>query len=160
MSVFPLFLRRIDLPGILEVPQCLDLGMNSYMHFQPYSCCQGFRESPGKLHIGIHIEQKMKADLWLASSSAAGRIQRNLGCVARVSKGNSVPFGTRSCLQGLVCYTFILMTDAGNGVRRFGAHFAPGILSDKAGGWTSCLHDRTFDGERTSSSFAARCCER
>ena len=35
-----------------------------------------------------------------------GRIQRNLGFVAGVSKGGRASLGTRSCLQGLVCYTF------------------------------------------------------
>ena len=39
------------------------------------------------------------------------------GFVVWDSKGNSVPFGARSCLRGLVRYTFILTTDAGNGVR-------------------------------------------
>ena len=39
-------------------------------------------------------------------SSLWGRIQRNLGFVAGVSKGGRASLGTRSCLQGLVCYTF------------------------------------------------------
>ena len=47
------------------------------------------------------------------SSPLAGRIQRNLGFVAGVSKGGRAPIGTRSCLQGLVCYTF-----CGRGRRR------------------------------------------
>ena len=47
------------------------------------------------------------------SSPPAGRIQRNLGFVAGVSKGGRAPLGTRSCLQGLVCYTF-----CGRGRRR------------------------------------------
>ena len=37
------------------------------------------------------------------SSPLAGRIQRNLGFVAGVSKGGRGSLGTRSCLQGLVC---------------------------------------------------------
>ena len=47
------------------------------------------------------------------SSPPAGRIQRNLGFVAGVSKGGRAPLGTRSCFQGLVCYTF-----CGRGRRR------------------------------------------
>ena len=42
--------------------------------------------------------------------------------MAGVSKGGSAPFGTRSCLQGLVCYTFC------GGRRRKG--LAPGQRKD------------------------------
>ena len=38
-----------------------------------------------------------------------------LGFVAEDSKGDSVPFGTRLCLQSLVCYTFMKQTEYGNG---------------------------------------------
>ena len=38
------------------------------------------------------------------------------GFVVWDSKGNNVPFGTRLSGESLVCYTFILTTDAGNGV--------------------------------------------
>ena len=37
-----------------------------------------------------------------------------LGFVAEDSKGDSVPFGTRLCLQSLVCYTFMKQTEYGN----------------------------------------------
>jgi len=33
--------------------------------------------------------------------------KETIGFVAEDSKGDRVPFGTRLCLQSLVCYTFI-----------------------------------------------------
>ena len=49
------------------------------------------------------------------NDAAQEESKETVGFVAEDSKGDSVPFGTRLCLQSLVCYTFMKQTEYGNG---------------------------------------------
>ena len=42
--------------------------------------------------------------------------KETIGFVAEDSNGDSVPFGTRLCVQSLECYTFMKQTEYGNDV--------------------------------------------
>jgi len=53
--------------------------------------------------------------MWVLNVILQEESKETLGFAAEDSKGDSVPFGTRLCLQSLVCYTFILLPAAGNG---------------------------------------------
>ena len=69
------------------------------------------------------------------------------GFMAEVSKGDSVPFGTRLSLESLVCYTFMRQTEYGNDECPVEARFISAFFFAKG----CSLRGRTMSEEKVQA---------